>query len=366
MFEDIQTLEGKLQGLRGIFRLEELRRELARLNEQAGKPEFWNDPAAAAKIQKRRSECEETVSLFDRLTSELKDAGEFAPMAEQGDAQIQKELETKLSHVRKTLDELEFRRMLGQELDRSFAIMSINSGAGGTEAQDWVQILLRMYLRWAERRGFAAAIVDSLPGEGAGFKNVTLTIDGAYAYGYMKGEIGIHRLVRISPFDANARRHTSFASIMVLPQVDDKIDIQVDEADLRIDTFRSSGAGGQHVNKTDSAVRLTHIPSGIVVACQNERSQHKNKAQAMKILKARLYEKERLEREQQMSKLEGEKKKIDFGSQIRSYVLQPYQLIKDHRTNFESGNVQAVLDGDLDGFIRSYLLAKAAEGTPAS
>jgi len=361
VLEQIQNIEAKLKDLAKIYKLDSLRMELVKLDEEAAKPEFWNDPKAAGRSQKRRSQCGEFVSQFDRLFSELKDVAEFAPMAEQGDQKIEKELESKLSQIKKTIEDLEFRQLLGGELDSCFAILSINSGAGGTESQDWVQMLLRMYLRWAERKGFASSVVDSLPGEGAGFKNVTFTIDGPYAYGHLKGETGIHRLVRISPFDSNARRHTSFASLMVLPQVDEEIDIVVDETDLRIDTFRSSGAGGQHVNKTDSAVRLTHIPSGIVVTCQNERSQHKNKAQAMKILKARLYEKEREEKEKERAKLEGEKKEIGFGSQIRSYVLQPYQLIKDHRTDFEMGNVQSVLDGEIDGFLRSYLMTKAAE-----
>ncbi len=343
-----------------VFRLEDLRKELVDLDAKIGRPDFWNDAKSAAQVQQRRSQCADTLALFDRLAGDLHDAKEFAPMAEAGDADIAKELEGKLAQIRKTLEDLEFRRMLGGELDSSSAIVTINSGAGGTEAQDWVQILLRMYLRWCEQKGFASSVVDSLPGEEAGFKNVTFTVEGSYAYGYLRSETGIHRLVRISPFDSNKRRHTSFASVLVMPEVAEDIDIVIDDADLRVDTYRASGAGGQHVNKTDSAVRLTHIPTGIVVACQNERSQHKNKAQAMKVLKARLYEKERQEREAERAKLAGEKKEIGFGSQIRSYVLQPYQMIKDHRTDFEMGNVQAVLDGGIDGFIRAYLLQSAA------
>ncbi len=250
----------------------------------------------------------------------------------------------------------ELAQLLGGPDDRRNAIVTLHPGAGGTEAQDWAEILLRMYLRWADRRGYRKEILEYQPGEEAGVKSVTFTVEGDYAYGYMKAEAGIHRLVRISPFDANSRRHTSFASVFVYPEIDDTIKIEIDEADLRVDTYRSSGAGGQHVNKTDSAVRLTHLPTGIVVACQNERSQHKNRAMAMKILKSRLYD---LEIEKQKVKMESyhkTKKDIGFGSQIRSYVLAPYRLVKDHRTNVEVGNADGVLDGDLDQFIQAYLL----------
>ncbi|MFH1017460.1 MAG: peptide chain release factor 2 [Pseudomonadota bacterium] len=356
---DIDNLKAKLRSLSEIFHLEDLRKELLSLEEKTADPLFWNDPKKAAEIQRRRSECAETVRTLDQLATDLADAEEFAPLVEQGDPQITREVAAKLGRCRKTMEELEFRRMLAGRFDHSPAILAINSGAGGTEAQDWVQMLLRMYLRWAERRGFKATIVDTQPGEEAGLKNATVVVEGPYAYGYLSSEAGIHRLVRISPFDANARRHTSFASVMVLPEIEDDVEVEINEEDLRIDTYRSSGAGGQHVNKTDSAVRLTHIPTGIVVACQNERSQHKNKAQAMKILRARLFERHQEEKEQEKVKMAGEKKDIAFGSQIRSYVLQPYQLIKDHRTDHEVGNVQAVLDGDIDAFIRSYLLKKA-------
>jgi peptide chain release factor 2 len=247
--------------------------------------------------------------------------------------------------------------MLSGENDFNNAIVNIHAGAGGTEAQDWADMLLRMYLRWAEKRGFKADIFDMLQGEEAGIKSATFTVNGDYAFGYLKAEVGIHRLVRISPYDANARRHTSFASVFVYPDIEDEVVIEIDDKDLRVDTFRSSGAGGQHVNKTESAVRITHLPSGIVVQCQNERSQHMNRAMAMKLLKARLYEKELEEREKEMDKIHASKKKIAWGSQIRSYILQPYQLVKDHRTGKEVGNVDAVLDGDLDGFIEAYLIS---------
>jgi peptide chain release factor 2 len=263
-----------------------------------------------------------------------------------------------LEEITKSLDSLELQSLLGDEEDIRNAIVSINPGAGGTESQDWAQMLLRMYLRWAERRGFVTEMLDHQYGEEAGIKGATFAVEGPYAYGYLKAESGVHRLVRISPYDASSRRHTSFASVFALPEVEEEMDLEIDEKDLRIDTFRSSGAGGQHVNVTDSAVRITHIPSGIVVSCQNERSQHKNKAIAMRILRARLYEVKKREKEEEMARLQDEKKEIAWGNQIRSYVLQPYRMAKDHRTEYEVGNVDAVLDGDLDGFIQAYLTGR--------
>ena len=278
---------------------------------------------------------------------------------EAGDADTVIEADAKVSELGQRLEEAETRRLLGGEHDTADAIVSINAGAGGTEACDWAEMLLRMYLRWAEDRGYKTELLDAQDGEEAGIKGATFTVSGDYAYGYLRSEIGIHRLVRISPFDSQSRRHTSFASFTMVPDVGDEVEVDIDEKDLRIDTYRAGGAGGQHVNRTDSAVRITHLPTGLVVQCQNERSQHKNKASAMKVLKARLYERARLEREAEVQKLEGEKKKIDFGSQIRSYTLHPSQRVKDHRTNQEMGNAQAVLDGQLDSFIRSYLLYAA-------
>ena len=256
------------------------------------------------------------------------------------------------------LDDIELKSTLSLKEDRNNAILTVNPGAGGTESQDWAQILMRMYMRWAEQKGFKLEVVDLLPGEEAGIKSVTLTISGQYAYGYLKSEAGVHRLVRISPFDANKRRHTSFAAVMVYPEITEDIEIEVNEDDLRIDTFRASGAGGQHVNKTDSAIRITHIPTGIVTSCQNERSQHRNKDTAMKILKARLYDIKKQEQDEKLDGFIGVKKEIAWGSQIRSYTLQPYQLIKDHRSGYETGNVNAVLDGGLDEFINQYLLMR--------
>ncbi len=266
------------------------------------------------------------------------------------------DLASELEQLSYDVKQDELKMMLSNEQDAMNAIISIHAGAGGTEAQDWVEMLLRMYLRWAEKRNFKTNIIDYLPGDEAGVKSVTFTVEGEYAYGYAKAEIGIHRLVRISPFDAGARRHTSFASVFVYPEVDDEIRIEINEDDLRIDTFRSGGKGGQHVNKTDSAVRITHLPTGIVVQCQNERSQHKNKAMAMKYLKSRLYERELQQKNEKIDEENKQKKEIAWGSQIRSYVLHPYKMVKDHRTNLEIGNAQKVLDGDIDDFIQSYLM----------
>ena len=275
---------------------------------------------------------------------------------EENDQAIQREVAASISGIKNRIDEVELECMFSGEHDLNNAMLTIHAGAGGTEAQDWVGILMRMYLRWAEEKGFGTSILDYLAGDEAGVKSVTIMVKGRHAYGLLRSEVGIHRLVRISPFDASGRRHTSFASVMVMPELDDTVTIDIGEKDLRIDTYRASGAGGQHVNKTDSAIRITHLPTGIVVQCQNERSQHRNKDTAMKMLMARLYEKEREEQAKEQENLHGDKKEIGWGSQIRSYVLQPYRLIKDHRTRHEEGNVDAVLDGRLDEFIKAYLL----------
>lgn len=293
--------------------------------------------------KKKKTSIDDMGMLFD-LASDEEDEG------------ILKDIEKDLKNLKSSVRDEELRLMLGSDQDPMNAIMSIHAGAGGTEAQDWAEMLLRMYLRWAERKGFATTIIDFQPGDEAGVKSVSMTLEGEYAYGYAKAEIGIHRLIRISPFDAGARRHTSFASVFVYPEVDEKIVIEIDEGDLRVDTYRSTGAGGQHVNKTDSAVRITHLPTGIVVQCQNERSQHKNKAMAMKFLKSRLYELKLQEQSERLDERNRTKKDIAWGSQIRSYILHPYKLIKDHRTNLEVGNVNKVLDGDIDDFIEAYLL----------
>ena len=280
---------------------------------------------------------------------------------EEQDEPTLQEVKRDLGKLEKEIRKAELQRLLGGKHDVSNAIVTIHSGAGGTEAQDWADMLLRMYLRWCERHGFKVQLLDLMPGEEAGIKSATFLVQGEFAYGNLKSEAGVHRLVRISPFDASGRRHTSFASVFVVPELDDSIDIDIDEKDLRIDTYRASGAGGQHVNKTSSAVRITHIPTGIVVQCQNERSQHKNKAIALKILKGRLYQLEKAKREEERQKLHEQKKEIGFGSQIRSYVLHPYQMVKDHRTSVETGNVNDVLDGNIDRFVEAYLQEEAAK-----
>jgi peptide chain release factor 2 len=305
-------------------------------------------------LGQERARLVEALEDFERADRELQDAGALLELAQEGEP-VGAELGSALQALPDELGRLELEALMQGEHDANNAIGSLHSGAGGTEAQDWVAMLLRMYTRWCERRGFKVELVDSLPGEEAGLKSVTFTVSGRYAYGYLKAEIGVHRLVRISPFDAAKRRHTSFASVFVWPELDESIAVKIEDKDLRIDTFRSSGAGGQHVNVTDSAVRITHLPSGIVVQCQNERSQHRNRDLAMKVLMARLYELERKKKLAQLEKVEESKLEIGFGSQIRSYVLQPYQMVKDHRSGTEIGDVQSVLDGGLDPLIEGYL-----------
>jgi peptide chain release factor 2 len=318
---------------------------------------FWDDPEKASGILRDKSRLTDTVEKWKQQKNGLEDLRILSEIVfEEKDDQTQEEILAELERLNAAVRADELKMMLGSEQDLMDAILSIHAGAGGTEAQDWAEMLLRMYLRWAERKGLKATIIDYLPGDEAGIKSVTWTLRGEYAFGYAKAEIGIHRLVRISPFDAGARRHTSFASVFVYPEVDDRIVIEIDEKDLRIDTYRSTGAGGQHVNKTDSAVRLTHLPTGIVVQCQNERSQHKNKAMAMKYLRSRLYEMKLREQNAKLDEINKTKKDIAWGSQIRSYVLHPYKMVKDHRTNLETGNVNRVLDGDIDDFIEAYLL----------
>jgi peptide chain release factor 2 len=321
-------------------------------------PGFWERDGEGQQILKERASILDSITPWKQEQKELEDMEILLQLVEeqQDEAETQELLE-KVKKSEETIAQMEFHRMLGGENDPNNAIVSINAGAGGTEAQDWVEMLLRMYLRWGEKKGYHTQIIDILAGEEAGLKSVTFTVTGPYAYGYLKAESGIHRLVRISPFDAGARRHTSFASVFVIPEVSDEIEIAIDEKDLKIDTYRSSGAGGQHVNKTDSAVRITHLPTGIVVQCQNERSQHKNRATALKILKARLYEKEMKEREEKIEVLHHSKKEIAWGSQIRSYVMHPYRMVKDHRTNKVIHDVDRVMDGDLDEFMKAYLMA---------
>ncbi len=320
-------------------------------------PGFWDDQERAKKIQRQLGSLQDSIKNWEEAWDDIEENSLLLEMAtEEKDSETEHEIAANLPEMEEILAMAELECMFSGEHDENNVMISIHAGAGGTEAQDWVGILLRMYLRWAESKGFKADILDILAGDEAGTKSVTIMIKGRYAYGYMRSELGIHRLVRISPFDASGRRHTSFASVMVMPELDDDINVDIEEKDLRIDTYRASGAGGQHVNKTDSAIRITHLPTGVVVQCQNERSQHRNKDTAMKMLAAQLYEKEKERQAAEAEGLSGVKKEISWGSQIRSYVLQPYRMIKDHRTKVEVGNVDAVLDGGLDSFIKAYLL----------
>ncbi len=320
-------------------------------------PGFWDRGKTAQETVERLKSLKRIVEPFEKCEKEAKELSELLSIFEESDSEPFREIQQHLDRLEHEIGALEFQRLLSDPLDGRNAIVSINAGAGGTESCDWAEMLLRMYLRWVDRHGYTNRVVDLQPGEEAGIKNATFIVEGAYAYGYLKAECGVHRLVRISPFDANKRRHTSFASVDVIAEVEDAPEIEIKEADLRIDTYRAGGAGGQHVNKTSSAVRITHLSTGIVAQCQNERSQHQNKEVAMKVLKARLYERLLKEREKELKAKYGEKKEIAWGSQIRSYVFHPYTLVKDHRTSVETSNGQAVMDGELDEFIQAYLKA---------
>ncbi len=335
---------------------------LKELEEITGKEGFWNNAEKAQEILREQARIKSALDSLTRLTRDLEDAEILEELSlEAEDEEAAREAREKLSEIENQVETLEFKRILGEPDDERNAIVSINAGAGGTEAQDWAEMLLRMYLRYAELNKYTTEMVEYQEGDEAGMKSATFLVKGDYAFGYLKGESGVHRLVRISPFDANKRRHTSFASVFVSPEIDDSIVVEIEEKDLRVDTYRASGAGGQHVNKTDSAIRITHFPTGIVVSCQNERSQHQNRATAMKILKARMYELEKEKQREKIDEMHSTKKEIGWGSQIRSYVLHPYRMIKDHRTGYETGNVEPVLDGDLSEFIKSYLLMQAGE-----
>ncbi|ADH85163.1 peptide chain release factor 2 [Desulfurivibrio alkaliphilus] len=355
--EKAENLQGRLQTLRSHLDLDNKLLRIQELEHRSAAPNFWDNPEAAAGVQKEQSDLQDTIDNWQQVIDSFEDAEVLLELAiAENDHETEQEVSRALNSVEQRLAAMELECMFNGEHDASNAMLTIHAGAGGTEAQDWTDILLRMYLRWAEKKGFSTEILDHLPGDEAGTKSVTVLVKGRWAYGYLRSEMGIHRLVRISPFDTGGRRHTSFASVFIFPELDDNIEVEINDKDLRIDTYRASGAGGQHVNKTSSAIRITHLPSGIVVQCQNERSQHRNKDTAMKMLKAQLYERERANRKEEQQHLHGDKKEIAWGSQIRSYVLQPYRLVKDHRTNHETGNVDNVLDGDLDPFIISYLL----------
>ena len=329
------------------------------MDKQAAAPDFWDNPDSAQRVMQRRQRLQEDRELSVSLQTRSSDLEVLVEWANQGES-VAEDLVTALDGLAEEVEAAETKKMLGGEHDKCNAIVTIHPGAGGTESQDWAEMLLRMYLRWTERRGFSREIIDFQPGDEAGIKASTITVKGDYSYGLLLAEAGIHRLVRISPFDQAARRHTSFASVFVWPELSDDVEIEIEEKELRIDTYRSSGAGGQHVNVTDSAVRITHLPTGTVVSCQNERSQHRNRDAAMSVLRARLYDLKQQEQRDKLERIGGEKKEIAFGSQIRSYVLHPYRLVKDHRTKMDVGNVDRVLDGDLDGFIKSYLMRRAA------
>jgi peptide chain release factor 2 len=332
------------------------------LDERLTQPEIWGDPEQAGKLRKERSRLLAGIGVAERLKTLLDEAETLLELGREGE-EVGRELGAAVQTLAKQVEETELDTLLTGEYDATDAILEVHPGAGGTESQDWAQMLFRMYTRWAESRGYGADVLDWQDGDEAGIKSATLSIRGPNAYGYLKGERGVHRLVRISPYDAQGRRHTSFASVEILPDVEDDLTVEIDDKDLRVDTYRSSGAGGQHVNKTESAIRITHVPSGIVVACQNERSQHRNRDLAMKILRAKLFTLAQQEADEKRAREVGVKKKIEWGSQIRSYVLAPYRLVKDHRTSHEVGAADRVLDGDLDGFLRATLLAQRDEGT---
>ena len=341
----------------GIFDIAGKKERILQLESLSSQPDFWNDNEKAQTVLKEMTELKDWTQSWDNVNDQKEELLVLLELAEEaGDESSIKEVVAEHEMLIGRIQDLEMRRMLGGEDDKSDAILTIHPGAGGTESQDWAEMLFRMYLRYGERRGYSLNVMDLQSGDEAGIKSVTLEIKGPQAFGYLKAEAGVHRLVRISPFDANKRRHTSFASVFVYPEIEGDIEIEINPADLRIDTYRASGAGGQHVNKTSSAVRITHLPTNIVVQCQNERSQHQNKANAMKILQARLYQLKKEEENKKIEAIEKTKKEIAWGSQIRSYVFHPYNMVKDHRTNVETSDVQRVMDGELDAFIKAFLL----------
>jgi peptide chain release factor 2 len=343
-----------------FFDLDNIEKKIKKLEKKSQEPDFWKDNEAAQGVLKELTNLKKKSESWHKLSSQLEDTSVLSELAQQeNDQKTLREVEKNLKEIDKRIKDFEFTLMLSDEDDPKNALLTIHSGAGGTESQDWAQMLMRMYIRWIERKGFEYNTIDFLAGEEAGIKSVTLEVRGEYAYGFLKAESGVHRLVRISPFDANRRRHTSFSSVFIYPEIEDTITVEINEDDLKIDTFRSSGAGGQHVNKVSSAVRITHIPTGIMAQSQSERSQFRNRENAIKVLKSRLYQYYKEKEEEKLSEAESEKKKIEWGSQIRSYVFHPYNMVKDHRTGAETSDTQAVMDGEIDQFIQAFLSKKA-------
>ncbi len=364
--DDLGALRRRLDEAHNYLRIDELNANRPQLETEASRPDLWDDPDLARKINGELAACTEDIELFARLEGRIEDAETLFELGkEEDDDSVESEITAAVGQLRRDFEELELRALFTGEHDDLNAICDIQSGEGGADAQDWANILLRMYLRWAERRGFDVDLTEVSPGSEAGISSATFVVKGRHAYGRLRSEHGVHRLVRMSPFNAQGKRQTAFAALKVTPFLEDVPDIEIEDKDLRIDTYRSSGAGGQHVNVTDSAVRITHLPTGIVTSCQNERSQHQNKDVAMQMLRVKLAERQREEREAELSAIRGEQRSVGFGSQIRSYVLQPYQMVKDLRSEYEVGNVEAVLDGDLDGFMEAYLRWERAEGDPA-
>ncbi|MBL8777882.1 MAG: peptide chain release factor 2 [Acidimicrobiales bacterium] len=361
--EDLTALRSRLENARGYLKIEELRARRPQLETEASRPDLWDDAERAKAVTGELSSVIDDLERYDGLVGSLEDVETLAELArDEGDDSLEPEIDDGVAALSATLDELELRALFTGDHDEGDAVVEVHSGAGGTDSQDWAEMLLRMYLRWAEKRGFSVELDEVSAGQEAGITTATFIVKGRHAYGLLESERGVHRIIRISPFDSQARRHTAFASVMVVPFVEEEADaVEIDEKDLRIDTYRSSGAGGQHVNVTDSAVRITHLPTGIVTSCQNERSQHQNKDRAMSILAAKLADLARQERAAELAAIAGETQKVEWGSQIRSYFVHPEQRVKDHRTNFESGNVEGVFDGDLTPFMEAYLRWRRAD-----
>ena len=358
----IEDAQQTLADLSESLDLEGRKKRIAEIDEIISAPDFWNNPEGGQAIMQEKKRLESKVDKYNALAGKMEDLEVMIELAkEEPDADLEQDIVDTLAEITKELDAFELETILNGDYDDNNAILSIHPGAGGTESQDWAEMLYRMYVRWAERHGYKVEVLDYLDGDEAGIKSVTMLIEGVNAYGYLKSEKGVHRMVRISPFDASGRRHTSFTAVEVMPEVENDTTIEIDDKDLKVDTYRSSGAGGQHVNKTESAVRIRHIPTGIVVQCQNERSQIQNRATAMKMLTSRLVEEKIKQQEAEIARLQGEQQDIGWGSQIRSYVFHPYTLVKDHRTNFEKGNVGAVMDGEIDEFINAWLKQQAAK-----